>query len=136
MNEHDRRFILDFPEMDAQHDYLYDLFDLIEPFSAVVNHAATKALLAEIERSIMFHFSCEERLMRAYNFPNFAVHQSDHEQAEARLLEFIEDFEANQLNPSALRKFLANWLWEHSSASDVEYVAWVKKRRAESTGLP
>jgi hemerythrin len=134
MNERDRRFTLDFPEMDAQHDYLYDLFDMIEPSSAVVNHAATKALLAEIERSIMFHFSCEERLMRTYNFPNFAVHQSDHERAEARLLEFIEDLGSNKLNPSALRKFLANWLWEHSSAGDVEYVAWVKKRRKEATG--
>jgi hemerythrin len=124
-----QRFKLDFPEMDAQHDYLYNLFDLIENLPTVTNQAAAKALLAELEHYIMFHFSCEERLMRVYGFPNFAVHQSDHERAEARFEEFVEDFESNKLNPGALRKFLSNWLWEHSSISDVEYVAWIKKRR-------
>jgi hemerythrin len=134
MTESTHRFQLDFPEMDVQHDYLYNLFDHVGDLPPVNKTAAAKALLTELEHYIMFHFSCEEHLMRMYVFPNFTVHKSDHERVEARLSEFLDDFDLGNFNPSALRKFLSNWLWEHSSISDVEYVAWIKEKRADLTG--
>jgi len=124
-------FLLDFPEMDEQHRYLYRLFDSLEHTSQVINRADTKTLLGEIERYLMFHFSCEEHLMRQYAFDGFAVHQSDHESAETKFVQFLNDFEATRLNPAALRAFLIGWLEEHSRMSDTVYVAWIKKKRGE-----
>ena len=113
------------PEMDEQHKYLFLLFDLIERSPGVTDRARTKALLAEIEGYVNFHFTCEEHLMRHYKYPGFAVHQSDHETAGAKLVQFLDDFDLGRLNPNALRIFLTGWLMEHGSISDTDYVAWI-----------
>jgi hemerythrin len=131
MNPAPDRHILGLPEMDEQHNYLYSLFDRIEKAPQVSNQKAAKALLEEIERYVLFHFASEEQLMRLYGFPGFAAHQSDHESAGAKLVQFMDDFAAGRLNPGALRIFLTGWLMEHSRISDSEYVTWVKKRRDE-----
>jgi hemerythrin len=125
-----QRYRLGLPEMDTQHDYCYRLFDQID-LAAAAGVVQLGVLLHEIERYLMFHFECEEHLMRMYNFPGFAVHQSDHEQVGNKLVGFLDDFDAGRLNHAALKIFLTGWLMEHSSMSDVEYVAWITGRRAE-----
>jgi hemerythrin-like metal-binding protein len=125
------RFILGLPEMDAQHDYLYSLFDEIEQAPHATNRESMAALISEIERYISFHFESEELLMRRYGFPGFAQHQSDHELACGRFVQFQNDFETGSLNPAALRIFLTGWLMEHSETSDSQYAVWIKGKRAE-----
>ena len=129
MNHPDQRYILGFPEMDTQHEYCYRLFDAIVPAAASGDRARMGALLHEIEHYLMFHFECEEHLMRMYGVPSFANHQSDHEHAARRLIRFLDDFEAGTLQPAALRIFLAGWLMEHSAMSDSEYVEWILRCR-------
>ena len=130
MKDNPERYRLGLPEMDVQHDYCYRLFDAIEPEAATGNRERLTVLLHEIEMYLMFHFECEEHLMRMYQFPGFAVHQSDHEQVGNKLIGFLDDFEAGRLNPAAMRIFLAGWLMEHSRMSDSEYVIWINGRRA------
>jgi hemerythrin len=130
MNYAIERHSLDFPEMDVQHDYLYMLFDRIENASKVTDKTATGKLLLEIEHYLLFHFASEEHLIRMYNVPTFTVHRSDHEQAGERFSIFIDDFEAEKLNPSNLKDFLFGWLTEHARTSDSEYVSWIKKYRS------
>jgi hemerythrin len=113
------------PEIDAQHAYLFSLFDKIESVDA----GKMKELLREIEGYLLFHFSSEEYLMRHYKFPGFAVHSSDHEAAGTRLVRFLDDFDAARLNPAALRIFLTGWLSEHSKISDSQYAEWIKNCR-------
>jgi hemerythrin len=125
----DERHVLGLPEMDEQHRYLYGLFDRVEQSRQVTNREATKGLLAEIERYVVFHFASEEHLMRAYEAPGFAAHQSDHEAASAKLVQFMDDFDAGRLNPAALRIFMTGWLMEHSATSDAAYAAWILERR-------
>jgi hemerythrin len=132
MDNENQRHILGIPEMDEQHRYLYGLFDMLENNVEVRDREKTNRLLPEIERYVLFHFASEELLMRSYNFPGFAVHQSDHENAGNRFVRFLDDFEAGTLNPAALRIFLTGWLMEHSMTSDAAYAAWIKKCRQES----
>ncbi|MBN1603787.1 MAG: hemerythrin family protein [Chitinispirillaceae bacterium] len=131
----EERYTLGFPEMDSQHEYLYDLFDSIEPVFTSGNLSATERLVHEIEHYFIFHCECEEHLMRMYNTPSFAVHQSDHERAQQKLLQFLDDYEASRLNPAAMRIFFTGWLMEHSKLSDSEYVTWVKECRKSFRGL-
>jgi hemerythrin len=121
----EERCTLALPEMEAQHKYLYQLFDKLESGTTVQDPVATKKLLEELERYVLFHFSSEEFLMRSYKVPSFAVHQSDHEQAGARFVQFLDDFDTGKLNPAALRIFLTGWLMEHSRTSDAEYVSHI-----------
>jgi len=135
MEQSSWRHVLNFPEMDVQHDYLYRLFDAIEPSAHVIDSIATKALLREIEQYVLFHFASEEHLMRLYGVPTFTVHQSDHEQAGNRLAMYLDDFEAGRLNPGALRHFLSAWLSEHSALSDSQYVTWILDVRGKRLSL-
>ena len=125
------RFLLGLPDMDEQHRYLYELFDRLEPAPAVTDAAATRKLLTALEQYILYHFACEEHLMRMYQFPHFAPHKADHESAEDKLGQFLHDFEHHRLNPARLRLFLTGWLMEHSQSSDAQYAPWIKKCRAE-----
>jgi hemerythrin len=124
-----QRHILNLPDMDSQHEYLYSLFDRIEDSRDVTDHDRMAALLEELERYVNFHFTSEEHLMRLYGAPGFAVHQSDHESAAAKLVQFMDDFDAGRLNPAALRIFLTGWLMEHSATIDAEYAVWVLECR-------
>ncbi len=126
------RHILGIPEMDEQHRYLYSLFDRIEDGTTVNDPGTCGSLLKEIEGYLLFHFDCEEHLIRLYNAPGFAVHQTEHEQAGARLVRFLDDFESGCLNPARLRFFLSGWLAEHSLLCDEQYAAAIRKIR----GLP
>jgi len=126
---------LGLPEMDAQHAYLYSLFDRIEPAGKTGDNDIMKILLLEIEGYLLFHFSSEEYLMRHYTFPGFTVHVSDHVAAGTRLVRFLDDFDAARLNQAALRIFLTGWLSEHSKISDSQYAEWIKKCR-ENISLP
>jgi hemerythrin len=129
LNDPTPRHVLGVPEMDAQHGYLYSLFDRIELSTTVTDAKATGKLLAEIEGYLLFHFSSEEHFIRLYGVPGFAVHQSEHERAAAKLVEFSQDFEQGRLNPAALRIFLTGWLMEHSRLVDEEYAKAVREGR-------
>jgi hemerythrin-like metal-binding protein len=134
MNKHNTRYILGFPEMDVQHDYCYRLFDMIDLVASGNDNKKFGRLLHEIERYLMFHFECEEHLMKMYGAPGFAVHQTDHENAGRRLVGFLDDFDAGTLNPVHLSIFLTGWLMEHSATADREYVSWILSRRLENIG--
>jgi len=124
------RYTLELPEMEEQHRYLYWLFDHIEPMYRE-KPESMKKLLREIEHYLSFHFTSEEHFMRMYEFPQFAAHQTDHENAATKFIQFLDDFESGHFYPAKMRIFLTGWLMEHSSISDVQYVEWIKKRRAE-----
>lgn len=129
MTEKEQRYHLGLPEMDAQHHYCYTLFDRIETVFASGDKERQRQLMREVERYVMFHCECEEHLMRIYETPGFAVHQSDHEQMQQKLLGYLEDYESGNLHSAAMRIFLTGWLMEHSRYSDSEYVAWIKEKR-------
>ena len=128
--------MLGLPEMDTQHEYLYSLFDKIEPVAAETDKMSMMNLLKEIERYLLYHFECEEKLMRMYGYSGFGVHQGDHEQAGNRFLTFLEDFEKEQLNPAALRIFLTGWLMEHSRQSTglCRCLRWIRAEPLRATG--
>ena len=129
MTDSDSRHQLGIPEMDAQHHYLYRIFDRIEDAPTVSDREATGRLLGELENYLLFHFTSEEYFMRMYKAPEFAVHQTDHEQAGDRVVKFIDDFEHDRLNPQQLRIFLTGWLMEHSETADERYAKFVRELR-------
>jgi hemerythrin len=132
MKEQNGRYILEFAEMDVQHDYLYRLFDLIEQSTEVTDASFMKMILKEIENYLNFHFTSEEHLMRSYEVPGFAEHQTDHENMASQFIRYLNDFDAGQLNPASLRIFLTGWLMEHSESIDSQYVRYIKEIRCKN----
>jgi hemerythrin-like metal-binding protein len=128
------RPVLGIPEMDAQHDYLYRLFDELaasDPFP----EGALESLLDEIAGYLDFHITSEEHLIRFYKVPGFALHQSDHEQAARMFLRYMDEFEGGELNPRMLHTALAGWLSGHAATLDMQYAEHIKTaRRARRVG--
>ncbi len=127
------RPILGIPEMDEQHKYLYFLFDRVEDSPAVTDRPTMATLLKEIEGYLLFHFKCEEHLIRLYGAPDFAGHQTEHERAGAQLMGYLEDFETGSLIPARLRGFLSSWLAEHSLLCDMIYADFIRKKRSRKS---
>jgi len=118
--------VLGIPEMDAQHDYLYMLFDrLIEDQT----QDEMADLLDEIAGYLDFHLTSEEHFIRHYKVPGFAVHKSDHELAAQSFLKYVDDFERGSLHPARLRNSMVGWLDEHSRGADMEYADFVRELR-------
>lgn len=132
MKDLNERYILEFAEMDVQHDYLYRLFDSIEQSTEVTESLVMKKILKEIERYLNFHFTSEEHLMRIYEIPGFAEHQSDHENMASQFIRYLNDFDVGQLNPAAVKIFLTGWLMEHSESIDSQYVNYIKEIRSKN----
>ena len=127
----EKRYLLGFGEMDLQHDYLYSLFDQVEEITGSSDRQSSGKLIDEIDRYLGYHFTCEEYLMRIYKYSGFAAHQSDHEMAASKLVQFMDDFDNDRLNPAAMRIFLTGWLMEHSKTADSGYVKWIEDCRRE-----
>ncbi len=128
-NTHTR---LGIPEMDAQHDYLYTLFDrLVDKMT----QEEMSELLHEIEGYFDFHITSEEHLIRHYRVPGFAVHQGDHQQAAQTFINHLEAFERGKLNPARLSNAMTGWLAEHSASADMEYAERIKEIRDTELGL-
>ena len=134
MESTQQHYVLGLPDMDEQHNHLYQVFSLLEDAPRVIDTNRTRRILEEIERYILFHFASEELLMRRYGFPGFTEHEGDHGTIEGKLVEYLDSFEAGDLNPGRMRAFLSAWLDEHSRIADSVYAAWVidKRRTIES----
>ncbi len=126
--ENQKRPILGIPEMDAQHDYLYTLFDRLV---MDISHDEMALLLDEIAGYLDFHITSEEHLIRHYKVPQFSLHQSDHELAAQSFLKHMDAFEHGTMNPARLRNSMLGWLSEHSETSDMQYADFIKKIRKE-----
>jgi hemerythrin len=118
--------LLGIPEMDAQHEYLYRLFDKL---TDELSHAEMQKLLDDIARYLDFHITTEEHFIRMYNVPGIAEHKADHELAAQSFLKYVDDFENGNLNPARLQKSMVGWLYEHSLGSDMDYAEFVKQLR-------
>jgi len=120
------RPILGIPEMDAQHDYLYTLFDRL---TADISRDKMSELLDEIAGYLDFHITSEEHLIRHYKVPGFSVHQADHVSAAQTFLKYMEAFEQGTMNPARLQNAMTGWLGEHSLGSDMEYADFIRDIR-------
>jgi hemerythrin-like metal-binding protein len=128
MTDSDTRPRLGIPEMDAQHDYLYALFEQIDES---LSQPEMAALLHEIAGYLDFHFTSEEHLIRHYEIPGFAAHQTDHEQAADAFIKHLSAFENGTMHAPRLRNAMMGWLSEHSEATDMQYADIIRKRRSK-----
>jgi len=119
---------LGIPEMDAQHDYLYQLFDELVA-QKEIPRATMKKLLDEIGGYLDFHITSEEHLIRHYKAPGFSVHQSDHEQAARMFVGYLDEFESGEINPRTLHNALTGWLSEHCATIDMQYAEHIRRVR-------
>src|ERR1044072_7251447 len=101
--------------VDGQHQNLFAMCrELHEAMVAGKGKAAPSRILDRLVQYTVVHFAHEERLMRLYDYPDFAEHKAQHEALSKRVLQSQKDFESGRAAITVqLLQFLRTWLTQH-----------------------
>ena len=108
------------PEIDAQHQELFRLSaelrgSLLAGDKAGRVHLLCRRLAAELNG----HFTHEERLMRAAEYPAYAWHERQHRSARSKMGALERDVRSGQREAMfESLEALAGWLRDHTSVAD------------------
>lgn len=126
----DERYSVKVPEIDAQHQRL---FDLINAFSeAIADKQAADGMKKIVQGLIQyaeFHIQYEERLMERFKYPGLEAQRAAHNAFIRKATDLHARFvEGKLLLGAEVTNFLKNWLMEHILATDKEYVECLTSR--------
>jgi hemerythrin len=119
-----------FEPIDDQHKELVkmtgELFDACE--EGVLT--ADMAFLETIKKALDYaetHFADEEDYMRDANYPHLGEQKNQHAAFVAEVQKSIEEFEAGNIEPIDMARFLKKWLLNHIAVSDKRYAPYLAK---------
>lgn len=102
--------------MDAQHQTIVDLINR----AARAGPDEVGPVVAELAQYTATHFGAEEQVMADLGFPELPQHRVAHQ----RLLEWVQQAQAEGVSREALLSELATWLVRHILAQDKRYGQW------------
>ncbi len=123
-----KKFELGIDLVDRQHKRLCDLINNL--YTAMQKNEGKESLVRifkELGDYTVQHFSDEEKLFDAHNYPASAQHKKAHKAFVAKLVHFKEQAESGHAMLGVeLLEFLKDWLLKHILATDKLYVSCVK----------
>ncbi len=128
------KFAFGIKVIDEQHKRLYDLMDqtnalILDVEDGIDCYDEIEAVLHELESYTIYHFKDEERIMFKAGYEDFAEHKVEHDAFVAKIRETLTsdlDFQQEGVLRN-LSEFLFEWVSNHILATDVKYVALLKK---------
>jgi len=127
-------FLIGIPEIDAQHEQLFECIDRLENAKDDRQRAlAVYFVMDELKDYSRIHFAVEEIVMRLFDYPGLEAHAAEHRKFTLRL-ESLGKTELNHDVHAAAGSFLRGWLTEHIMVSDKRYAEFILGKRA--SGAP
>jgi hemerythrin len=121
-----------YAQIDEQHKRLFELAD--ELHDAMIAGKAKQILGKTLGSLIAYtkaHFATEERLMRAYQYPDYAKHKAAHDELTAQVVKFEKEFQGAGLATTlTLLPFLRAWLIHHIGETDRKIASYLKSKTA------
>ena len=117
--------------IDNQHRHLFEIADTL--YSAITSREpptkeAVKALLDQCADYVKLHFSHEEELMDATQYPSSSGHKKAHVTFTAAVKNVIKDFTAGKdIDLVELYAFISDWLVEHIILVDRSLGSYLNK---------
>jgi hemerythrin-like metal-binding protein len=110
--------------LDDHHKNLLKLFN--DAYNLIVSKAPvenTIKLLSELKVYSIFHFTEEEKLMRAANYPGYEEHVIEHKKFIEDVTKFKDAIseQTAELNEEIFL-FLSDWLIHHIQKTDRKYI--------------
>lgn len=103
-------------KMNEIHAQMVAYLDLLER----IPNGSLRRLFAEMVKHTQEHFAFEQDLMAESNFPDRSIHQAEHQQMLARLVDLQDD--QQQASLAEIRSFIAHdftdWIEHHINAMD------------------
>jgi len=116
-------FSVGVPEMDAEHQRLFSLIDILRESVGSGNEAKTVAdALNQLEEYSKTHFASEEKMLEEKGYPGLEKQKKEHQ----RFIDVMEGFKAKRAKgdePAAIEigSFLYNWMKGHIGDEDKKY---------------
>lgn len=117
--------------IDNQHRHLFEIADTL--YSVITSgepptKEAVKALLDQCADYVKLHFSHEEELMDATQYPSSSGHKKAHITFTAAVKNVVKDFsEGKDINLVELYAFISDWLVEHIILVDRSLGSYLNK---------
>jgi len=114
--------------IDDQHRQLFALANALQ--DAVESDATDGEAVADcvwaLTDYVVEHFADEEELMRDAGYPSLTSHHGMHDYLTGEVLRLAARFMSGEdIAPSTLAPFLAEWLSSHIATSDREFVGFL-----------
>lgn len=131
--EWDNSIALGIRSIDEQHKALFDWVNTLN--DSVKRGDGSKEVEGLIWKLITYvtrHFTEEERLMLACNYPNLVSHRREHDQFVERLRNIqIKFLDGHQMD-EAILDLLVDWLVCHIKGTDQSYSRFIHKQEEEA----
>lgn len=123
-----------FSEIDDDHKWLIAIYnDLDLSVTSKRNHEVIEEVLAELISYTFWHFSHEEKIMEAYEYPELDAHRLEHRELTDHAMDIQELYvQGDESVATILVPFLRNWLTNHLLGTDKKLGQFL----AESTPSP
>jgi len=122
-------WMLGIDEIDAQHqEWLGILNDLYEAMASGTDKEKLGVILDRLICYCGWHFSAEERIMRAAGYPGLTKHQEGHNQLTSRVFSVQVRFEHGMelgLSVDTL-SLLRDWITGHILVTDMRFARFLK----------
>ncbi len=122
---------LDIPEIDAQHETMISLVNLIhETMLQGADKATLDGLLSQLLEHTQTHFAYEEELMSLHNYPGYDEHKSEHKRLMQHLISLAERYSNGELLLSfAVALELKGWAVVHIEKLDKPLGIFLNNRK-------
>jgi hemerythrin len=112
--------------IDQQHEHFFELIDRLDRSLMSGDPRAMKRTTLDcidaLAEYAAVHFADEEGYMARIDYPDLALHQSEHAQLVRRIRGFRDDVHAGRLVlGSELGKTMGDWITGHILGSDMKY---------------
>lgn len=121
------------PTLDGHHQKLFDIVNQLH--DELLGHHREEAVACTIKALLdytHYHFSEEERVMKAVGFPEYEAHKAVHDKIIRKLQEYEHNKAAGDRESTGeLYKFLlSDWLWKHVLEMDKKMAPYIHKHES------
>ncbi|MCE5269771.1 bacteriohemerythrin [bacterium] len=129
MSSWEKSYSVGIRELDAQHIELFRLLDEL-------SEAIEDNLPLDIEYSVikldvytLYHFVCEEHLMKKHGYPEFDAQVAEHEVFKRRVKDFRQRLDKDSAGLALeIKSFLYDWITNHIRTEDHKYGPFLSER--------
>ena len=126
-------------EIDAQHQELFRRANAFVESLEGRSRQDVGIILSYLRHYAITHFGAEEGEMRQHKYPGYSRHKAQHDRFIKDLMLLSTEHERRNgpgIDPLRVGSWLANWLTEHVSRSDIELAQYLKARERARVESP
>lgn len=114
------------PVIDEQHRELFRLLAELELATAEQRTLLAVYTITRVKHHVREHFETEELVLEHCKFPKLMEHVAEHEKFRAKMLNFQSKAVIIDVSWEMVQ-FLTDWLIQHISTVDAEYIPYLKQ---------